>query len=995
MDKGERRHLIELECGELEENMATSWIKERWRWRGSRRQGLGLGLWIFAFLFLPSLLIYSQMIPPGTEFIPRLILIFALPPLFLRRVSFRLGMLVVLLSAILSLFSPVGLRKVIDGLNDRFQDAFFVLRGPRTPTGEVVIVDIDQKALEEVGQWPWPRSQMAKAVEVLKEDGARVIGFDIVFPEPDSLSLQNWLERIEEVAGTAPQGELSQGIPSVTLKKLVLGEWEERLQATDPTFTVDPSLSELEREELVVKEYLKEQRGAWEEEQKNLEERFERVGLTHVAQPFLNPPHPILDMARHTRELFFLQGSLEKSLLESKPIGVILDNDQALGDAFHDPRVVAGGLFVTEVSAGTRMGSYQKKEARRETRGMVVASGIIGAEMVFPGIREGLEQVLNVPTIQASAYHQGSFNIVPDGSGAARSYTFLMRAPTFQESLVLKPGLEDLHGMALLDPDNYETKIVSQQFTYPSLVLEMFRAANGYEQVLPGYKEEQRGVTLRRGEGFEYDELYTDLQRSTLPKERFIPLDYKADLLIDHVGYGGPWKPESRYSPEYFFQYVSLADVAQKTFPQGTFQGKYVLIGSSDPTLSDLVGSPFRPAFPGLEVHAVMLDNLLQERYLVHHGKWATLYQFLGILVMGTLIAAAVAYLDSFLAGTVSVLVLGGLPALSYWGLVHGGVALNFVYPWFACALMTAVIILTNFFVEGKERRFVVNQFSKMVSPEILSKLREDPRGASLNGKKAEISVMFSDVAGFTSISEGMSPQKLILMLNDYFDKMTQVIMSHDGFIDKFIGDAIMGVWGVPVADKNHGVKACRATLEQQRVLKGLAQQMKKEHGVDLVVRMGVATGVASAAFMGSESRKSFTVMGDVINLGARLEPACKQYESSILICEKTFDQAKEQIEARCVDRLVVKGKTLPVAIYELLGMKGEISQNKLERAQKFERALELHWERKWEEALSLLDGILKGGSDGAALQLKERILHYQQHPPPHDWSGEYVRQGK
>ncbi|MCB1134868.1 MAG: adenylate/guanylate cyclase domain-containing protein, partial [Chlamydiia bacterium] len=627
---------------------------------------------------------------------------------------------------------------------------------------------------------------------------------------------------------------------------------------------------------------------------------------------------------------------------------------------------------------------------------MTISSGIINVEEVFPGLRQAIEQIPNVAAIQEQLYHQGTFNIVPDSSGAARFYTVMMQAPVFQESLVLKPGLEGASGMALLDPDNYETKIVAQYFTYPSIALEMIRAANGYDVVEPGYQDETRGLFLRRDKGFVYQEQQVEYTKEAfsnlLPQEIFIPVDFKGDMPIDFLGYGGAWQPEFAYEPEYYFNYVSLSDALNKRFPEGTFKDKYVLIGSTDPTLSDLVGSPFRAAFPGLEVHAVVLDNLIQGRFLTDHGKWATLYQFLGILVIGTLIALAISYFESWAAGLGALIVLVGVPTLSYYGLAYDGIIINFVYPWLATVLLTGTIVIINFFVEGRDRRFVTTQFSKMVSGDVLKKLKDDPAGVSLKGQRSSVTVMFSDIAGFTSIAETMPPQDLVQVLNDYFTPMTDIIMKHDGFIDKFMGDAIMSCWGVPFPDDNHALKACMATLEQQKALQELAPRIKERYGIDISVRMGMASGEVSAAMMGSENRKSYTVMGDVVNFGSRLEPCCKDYKVPILIDEETKTQVADAVVTRCVDKIVVKGKTIPVPIYQLVGLKGEVAEADLERLRRFEEALHLHWERQWDAAEAILNDYPK---DGPSQTLLKRIAQYRLEPPPPKWQGEFVKTSK
>lgn len=799
--------------------------------------------WCVLFLALPPLLEMYGVIPRGTQLLPRLFLAPLLLLIPLKKPAFRVGFVLVVLGALLSLYGPPTFRKVMEGMNYRLQDAFFSLRGPRKPSGKIVLVDVDEKSLKELGQWPWPRTHTAKLLAWLKGAHPSGIGLDILFAEPDRQSLSWWREKIAEMGGKV-------------------------------------------------------------------------VGV-----------------------------STEET-----------DNDAALAKEIADDRVVVGGFFVTE--GGSREG-----KARQESQGMVVSAAIIGAQQVFPGLRRGIEQVLNLPIIQEAAHHQGAFNLIPDASGAARFYTMLMEAPVYQKTLVNREG---------------ESQIVvaPQWYTYPSLVLELFRIAEGYEEVSPGFKNEQRGLYLR-GQG---------------GRERFIPLDFKGDAPLDYLGYGGRWRSGGKYGPDYYFPYYSFADVLLGRVPLENFRDKYVLIGSTDPTLSDLVGSPFRAAFPGLEVHATMLDNLVTEHHLVDVGSWATVWLSLAILGVGGLVVMLIAYGHPWISGAMIALTLIGWPALGYWGLAHGGWLINPVYPWLSLSLAFMVTLLISYLTEGKEKRFVISHFATMVSAEVLEKLKERPEECELDGQRAEVSVVFTDLQGFTSFAEKIAPQTLVQILNRYFTPMADLVMAHGGFVDKFIGDSIMSCWGVPYPDPLHAQKACQCVLEQRKTLEDISAQIRRDHGVDIVVRTGIASGVVSAAFIGSHKRKDYTVIGDVVNQSARLESVCRHYGVSMVVTEDTVKEAGRSVVTRCLDRLLVKGKTQPVPVYELVGERESLPMEVLEKIMLFEEALFHHWNREWEEALTLLGkAVAIDPHDGPSRNLQERIRRYQESPPPLEWQGEVL----
>ncbi len=881
--------------------------------------------------------------------------------LVFRRLSFRLGMLLVILFSAMAIYQPPGLNEFVTGFNYRLRDFFFVARGPQKPTGEVVIVDLDNKSLQEVGQWPWPRTQLATLVDNLLADGAKAVGFDIVFPERDRLSLGDWAQRI---AALGIDLSLPEVVGPEIIRSIVLREWGQQLQKDNPEFLP-------ENDEGVVAEYLRQQEVMHNEVEQRYADRMRAASREYTPKPYLQPEDPLLDMARKSRELFYLSPTFQ----------VVLDNDAALGEVFRSERVVAGGLFITPTSAGARVTQVTAEEARSESEGMLLSMTISGVDEVFWGMRQAVQQVINVPQIQTKARHQGTFNIVPDRSGSARYYTMLMRAPVYQETLTLKEEFEDADGMALLDPDNYETKIVTQYFTYPSITLEMLRVAEEFDQVEATYRKDYSGLLFSQSEG---------------EGSRFLPLDYKADLNLNFRGYGGAWQPEYELEKDYYFSYVSMADAVKGTFPKGTFKDKYVLIGSTDATLSDLVGSPFRPAFPGLEVHATMLDNLVAGDYFLEDAETTHLWTFLGILIGGTIMVGLIAYDGPWVGASLMLATLTGLPLFSYYCFTEHHLIIDVVYPWLSLAILAIAVILVNYFVEGREKRFLSGQFAKMVSPEVLQKIQEDPSATSLKGQKAEISVLFSDVQGFTNISEALDPARLVDLLNDYLTPMADIILDLRGFIDKFMGDAIMAVWGVPFPEDDHAFLACKAALDQQKRLAELRPILKEEYGVDIFIRVGVSTGSASAAMMGSESRKSFTVMGDVVNLGARLEPACKDYGVYILICEKTYLAAKEHIHARCIDKLVVKGKSVPIPVYELMGMKGDLEENVTQKIELFEKALHTHWERNWDDALATLRDLDEiAPEDGPSHTLAARIEGYKETPPATSWQGEFVKTTK
>jgi adenylate cyclase len=293
-----------------------------------------------------------------------------------------------------------------------------------------------------------------------------------------------------------------------------------------------------------------------------------------------------------------------------------------------------------------------------------------------------------------------------------------------------------------------------------------------------------------------------------------------------------------------------------------------------------------------------------------------------------------------------------------------------------------------GYFVESRSKRQFTDLFGQYVPPELVDEMARDPERYSMEGKNEELTVLFSDVRGFTTISEGLDPKELTRLMNEYLGAMTQVVRKNRGTLDKYIGDAIMAFWGAPVADADHARHAVQTALEMQVELRKLDEPFKARGWPPLHIGVGINSGTMTVGDMGSPVRKSYTVMGDAVNLGSRLESITKQYGVGIIVSETTRAQVKDYIY-RELDRVRVKGKDEPVGIFEPLGMPAEISKATQDELKLWNQALRFYRAQDWDQAELQLYNLSRITPDRYLYQLyTTRIAHHRANPPGDGWDG-------
>ncbi|MBN1274077.1 MAG: adenylate/guanylate cyclase domain-containing protein [Candidatus Aminicenantes bacterium] len=470
-------------------------------------------------------------------------------------------------------------------------------------------------------------------------------------------------------------------------------------------------------------------------------------------------------------------------------------------------------------------------------------------------------------------------------------------------------------------------------------------------------------------------------------KERPIPLDSSGRMVLL---FHGPQGTYPSYSAAAVLNSMALMEEGKPPqLPPEIFAGKVVFIGASAPGLYDLHSSPLCAVYPGVEIHATALDNLMSGDFVDLPG-WEVNALFIFVLSVMT------AWGISSLKKTRWVVLFGlgclFLPTGAAFLTFKSGIWLDFVPPIAAAALAFTVASLLNYSLEGKEKRFLKRSFQYYLSPLVIERITRDPGLLSLGGEEREITSFFSDIAGFTSISEALSPQELVHFLNIYLTEMTETILSYEGMVDKYEGDAIIAFWNAPLDQENHALRACRAALECQKKLEVLRPEIKDRFGVDVFTRIGLNSGPAVVGNMGSRRRFDYTAIGDTVNLASRLEGACKLYGIPIMAGEITADKVKDHVILREIDCVRVVGKEQAVRIYEVCGNPAEMSQEEKSLIDVFHNGLSAYRRREWKSAVEYFK---KYENDGPSRIYTERCSRFSCNEPAKDWTGIHILTSK
>jgi adenylate cyclase len=523
-------------------------------------------------------------------------------------------------------------------------------------------------------------------------------------------------------------------------------------------------------------------------------------------------------------------------------------------------------------------------------------------------------------------------------------------------------------GLLTIDPER-DGIIRRVPMTMPSLSFEMLRVVTGTDTIF--IKSDLAGITSVGVKGFQ------------------VPTDRNGKLWV-HFAHRDP------------SIYVSAFDVLGGNVPPEKIKGKLVVVGTSAVGLNDIKTTPVSAAMPGVEIHAQVLEAALTKSLLAQ-PPYGPLLEFASALLLGLLV---IAFAPMF--GPVTLVAVGALFATvligtSWYFYAYDRVLVDFTYPLLSTTSIYLTLIFTSFVREQAQRRQIRSAFGQYLSPALIEQLAQSPEKLQLGGEQREMTIMFSDVRGFTTISEAYKsdPQGLTTLMNRFLTPLTNAILDRKGTIDKYMGDAIMAFWNAPLDDKEHQINACEAALDMLAridVLNKTREVEAQEGGhtfIPINVGVGLNTGTCVVGNMGSDLRFDYSVLGDTVNLASRLEGQSKEYGFPIIIGSKTAMAIKEKFAILELDFIMVKGKTEPEVIYAVAGREDTAQSERFQRLRNLTiEMLACYRGRDWNGALEAIE---RGRTtdEGHALEYlyglyEERLHAYQETPPPPDWNGAF-----
>lgn len=889
----------------------------------------------------------------------------------------------------------------VEGLDFMLTDARFLIRGeiPQTDS-RVALIAIDDDSLEVVGRWPWNRELMAQVIERLVDHGVKAIALDVIWSEPQENSSLETLDRLSQ--GLKSLGPVGQSLleqerarpqPDDVLAETLKKHADKVVLGVFPT-------DENERFFLPYTDYCRNEafnriNGSIFVKADNITLAVEDTADLFEPIKFNEPFERIFNDIEKQRSKLFLdrlgkKTEAELNNYERNRMRIFISNEvMNYCDRWlvQDPKLNSADGKVDEyyefwIDLFKILTSPEETQAKGlATTKFEVLKGLTPEQ----AIQAFKDKTLSHP--------------VPQHRGWTINLAKLHEAASFSGSFKAD---QDNDGKIRRNPLFYRTGNRIGSSFIPSLALQTYLVAN------PGYQAQvEIGVDPKDPKqkiinSFRIADVTQDDDKQKVVD---IPVDGQGRLKIDYAG------------PPFSYAHVParelLNDSSEMRVDQRSLQGedpatrkprnivnknqflkdKIVMIGATAVGIYDLRVTPFDKNFPGPETHVNVLDNLVRQKFIRVDPKEASTMTW-ALALLGILVAAGVAFTGPFLGFFFVIFSEGALIWIDQI-LLKKGLVSTMILPALLVLSLYVVMTLYKYFTEERKKKHLRSTFSKYVSPAIVDEILKSPENIELGGKKQKMSVFFSDVRGFTTISEKLDPQMLSHVLNLYLTPMTQIVFANKGTLDKYMGDAVMAFFGAPIGYPDHAKYACRCALQSINKLKEIQKEFAQEGLPMIDIGIGINTSEMNVGNMGSDTVRSYTVMGDGVNLGSRLEGINKEYGTRIIISEFTQAEVQNSFTTREIDSVRVKGKNKPVVIYELIS-EGKAPSDWTNCLENFRQGLKEYHQKNFQSALKYFKKSLNDRPDDEPSKLYiERCQSYIEEPPPADWDGVFVMKTK
>lgn len=840
-------------------------------------------------------------------------------------------------------------------------------RGERKGSPQVAMLNVDEKAVETVGRWPWPRETTAKAIENAVKLGAKVIAFDIVFSEP---SAQPTLEAFNEVSS------------KISIPTDVKDQFDAAIKARDSDAKMAQILHENTKHlvhgcfgSMAPTSYYDGHSEACYElmfslspESKYLNEKEssmvvleKRPDIPETLKAFY------INHLQHISELITENSKPKNNVEVHEQQMRILHNQREFCDLWLDPKDDPTYEGINENWASVLEAEGGDLKARFPT----FASWVewFKSESQRNSVPRILHWTLNTPVLTqfGDSFNTGFFNAHQDADGTVRKSNLILRTGTspntYMASIALKAYL-------VANGYNAQVKLAYNPFTFSNEIESL--------DVLDENGEKVYSIPV---------DAFGRLAINYAGRQKIFPHVSMADLLTD--------SEEMTYEVRDYDPKHKMWGETRKTVKKAEFlKDKVFILGATAIGIYDLRVTPFEENYPGAETHANVLDNLIRRDFLVTHPK-EDVYMLAVLLTIGIFLSLSLSFLGALPGLTLTCALSVGIAMIDKYLLFGNGTVVTIILPMGLILVLFLFLISYKYFTEERGKKELRNTFQKYVSPAIVEEILSDPAKIELGGRKTPVTIFFSDLRGFTTISEKLDPRALSDLLNRYLTPMTDLVFQNRGTLDKYMGDAIMAFFGAPISYKEHAKYACRCALSHIKKLGELQAQFKSEGLPDIDVGIGLNTGEVSVGNMGSQTVRSYTVMGDAVNLASRLEGINKQYGTKIIISEFTYEEAKDSFVCREVDWVRVKGKAKPVKIFELIA-EGKPTEKHQKLIEHFSQGYGFYHQKRWGDALDSFAQALNVVPDDPVTKLYvERCNDYLTEPPDENWDGVFVMKTK